>query len=76
MPNKFKVGDKVRIKVLDNYRWGTGYARMKEAIQSRTVCTVAQVVRGVDVRLEEVHNWSIHEDEIESYRKPIVIITE
>ena len=76
MPNKFKVGDKVRIKILDGYRRGSSFAKMKEAIQSRTVCTVTQVISGEDVRLNEVHNWSIHEDELELYRKPIVIITE
>ena len=77
MPYKFKVGDKVRIKVLESYHWGNSKKEMVDAIRKRTVCTVHYVSGGVDIRLEEVDNWSIHEDDIEfAQRKPTIIIME
>lgn len=78
MANKFKPGDRIRIRVLDRYVWGDSNFKMQEIKHNRTICTVSEKYYPNGVYLEEIGEyWVIHQDEIEPATiKPTIIIME
>lgn len=73
----FKPGDKVRVKVLDRYKWGSGLAEMREAIDNRTVLEVGALRGYKDVQIKGWPSWSLFHEELEfATRKPTIIIIE